>query len=120
MAFLEDPSAKLLSSAMDALWQKQQVISHNIANVETPGFKAKKVEFQEVLHKAEQGGAPAAEFRAVVSTDETTQARADGNNVQADAEELELWKTYMEYSTLTRRISGKYSTLRYVINNAGK
>ena len=28
---------------MDALWQKQQVISHNIANVETPGYKAKHV-----------------------------------------------------------------------------
>ena len=32
---------KALSSGMDALWQKQQVISHNIANVETPGYKAK-------------------------------------------------------------------------------
>lgn len=44
MAFWEDPSVKALSSGMDALWQKQQVISHNIANVETPGYKAKHVE----------------------------------------------------------------------------
>lgn len=56
MAFWEDPSVKALSSGMDALWQKQQVISHNIANVETPGYKAKHVEFKEVLKKTEDGG----------------------------------------------------------------
>ena len=47
-------------------------------------------------------------------------ARADGNNVQVESEELELWKTYVEYSTLTSRMSKKFSSLRYVINNAGK
>lgn len=52
--------------------------------------------------------------------DESTQARADGNNVQVESEELELWKTYVEYSTLTSRMSKKFSSLRYVINNAGK
>nr|WP_308625751.1 flagellar basal body protein [uncultured Eisenbergiella sp.] len=120
MAFWEDPSIKALSSGMDALWQKQQVISHNIANVETPGYKAKQVEFKEVLKKAEDGGKPIRAYETVVTEDGTTQARADGNNVQVEAEELSLWKTYVEYSTLTSRMSKKFSTLRYVINNAGK
>lgn len=58
MAFWEDPSVKALSSGMDALWQKQQVISHNIANVETPGYKAKHVEFKEVLKRRRTGENP--------------------------------------------------------------
>lgn len=58
MAFWEDPSVKALSSGMDALWQKQQVISHNIANVETPGYKAKHVEFKEVLKRQRTGENP--------------------------------------------------------------
>ncbi|MFQ9637905.1 MAG: hypothetical protein ACLR0F_14820 [Eisenbergiella sp.] len=39
---------------------------------------------------------------------------------KVEAEELSLWKTYVEYSTLTSRMAKKFSTLRYVINNAGK
>ena len=34
---------------------KQQIASHNIANVETPGYKAKKVEFRDVLYETAQG-----------------------------------------------------------------
>ena len=46
--------------------------------------------------------------------------RPDGNNVLEEKEELELWKAYTQYSALTGRVSGKLSTLRYVINNTGK
>ena len=101
MAFWEDPSVKALSSGMDALWQKQQVISHNIANVETPGYKAKHVEFKEVLKKTEDGGEPVKEYRTVVSVDEATQARADGNNVRVESGERDLWKSCEEYCTLS-------------------
>ncbi len=56
----------------------------------------------------------------MVEEDGTTQARPDGNNVQVEKEELELWKAYTQYAALTGRVSGRLSTLRYVINNTGK
>ena len=56
----------------------------------------------------------------MVEEDAATQARPDGNNVQVEKEELELWKAYSQYSALTMRMSGKLTTLRYVINNTGK
>ena len=56
----------------------------------------------------------------MVSTDEETEARPDGNNVQVEKEELELWQSYLQYSALTTRMSGRLSTLKYVINNTAK
>ena len=46
MPLFEDAAFRALQSGLDAMWLKQQVASHNIANVETPDFKAKKVEFK--------------------------------------------------------------------------
>ena len=118
MAMFNDSSFISLQNGLDAMWLKQQVASHNLANVETPGFKAKKVEFKKVLENAKTGESGG--FEAVVETDEETAARPDGNNVQVESEELELWKAYTQYSALPTRMSGKLSTLRYVINNTGK
>ena len=89
MPLFDDRALGALERGMDGMWLKQQIASHNIANVETPGYKAKKVEFRDVLYETAQG-------------------------------ELELWKAYTQYSALTMRMSGKLSTLRYVINNTGK
>ena len=118
MPLFEDAAFRALQSGLDAMWLKQQVASHNTANVETPDFKAKKVEFKQVLKEAADGNGPV--YQAVVGTDNDTEARPDGNNVQVEKEELDLWKAYTEYSAMTSRMSGKLSTLRYVINNTGK
>ena len=118
MPLFEDASFRALQSGLDAMWLKQQVASHNIATVETPGFKAKTVDFKQMLKEASDGTGPV--YEAVVGTDNVTEARPDGNNVQVEKEELELWKAYTEYSAMTSRISGKLTSLRYVINNTGK
>lgn len=118
MSMFQDSAFVSLQNGLDAMWLKQQVASHNLANVETPGYKAKKVEFKKVLDK--EKAAKTGAMEAVVTTDEETAARPDGNNVQVENEELEMWKAYNQYSALTSRVSGKLSTLRYVINNTGK
>lgn len=120
MALFEDPSIQALRSALNQTWMEQQVHSHNIANVETPGFKAKKLEFQKVLRESEDKGKAVLEYKPMITEDNQTEARPDGNNVQVESEELEMWKDYIQYSALTSRISGRFSTLRYVINNTGK
>lgn len=108
-----------MQSGLDALWMKQRVISNNIANYETPGFKTQHVTFQEVLSNQMVNGKEKeiSQFQAVVSTDYATSARLDGNNVDLDKESLELWETYAQYSYLTEKISGQFSNMRYVINS---
>jgi len=113
---------KAMQSSLDALWMKQRVISDNIANYETPGYKAKAVTFQNVLSDAvkSQSGKNEYHFQATVSTDTTTSVRPDGNNVNMEKETIELWKSYAQYSYLTQKISGQFSNIRYVLNQAMK
>ena len=40
-------STKLLEKALDAAWLRNETISNNIANVNTPGFKKSNVKFEE-------------------------------------------------------------------------
>lgn len=117
--FYKDLSFKTMQAGLDALWMKQKVISDNIANYETPGYKAKSVTFEEVLRKADDGQKTPV-LQATVTTDTESTARPDGNNVSMEKESLELWRSYAQYSYLTQKISGQFKNMRYVINQAFK
>lgn len=113
-------SFKAMESSLDALWIKQNLIAHNLANLETPGYKAKTVRFENVLQEAQQKNAGRYQFKAVVSTDENTQVRPDGNNVDFDKENTELMNTYLQTVALYQKIDGVISDTRYVIKQAFK
>ena len=49
---LSNHSIEILSRGLDAASLRQEVISNNIANVETPGFKASRVSFEDELRRA--------------------------------------------------------------------
>src|SRR5205823_3745322 len=44
-----DPTAKAMRTALDGLQQREQSIANNIANVDTPNYKAKEVRFEDML-----------------------------------------------------------------------
>lgn len=120
-SFFNDASVQALRNGLDAAWLRQQISSHNIANSETPGFKAKSVSFKKVLDQAQSDAdTKVYTYEPVIKTDDTASIRPDGNNVNTEKEELELWDAYYQYSALTKRVTGKLSTLRYVIQNTGK
>ena len=49
--FLNNANMQLLEKKLDAVWMRQQVISNNIANAETPGYKSKSLEFESILDR---------------------------------------------------------------------
>ena len=118
-------------ASLDALWTKTQVISNNLANVDTPGFKASNVTFEQSLRRAEAAvqntegrpvstggnGSSAGTWRARVTQDNTSSVRVDGNNVSLEREQAELWKTYAQYSYLLDRVGGHYSNINSAIQN---
>ncbi len=128
-----DSQASLAAQAsLDALWLKTQVISNNLANSDTPGFKASNVSFEQVLEGAaaqtrqqntegrevgETGTGGVRGYRARITTDPTTSVRNDGNNVSLEREQTELWKTYAQYSYLLDRVSGHFSSINTAITN---
>lgn len=111
---------KAMQKGLDMLWLKQKVISDNIANAETPGYKAKSVSFANVLSDEYYKSHPEKieDLKPVITTDFSS-VRPDGNNVDLDTESLELWRTYAQYTYLREKISGQFKNMRYVINNLG-
>ncbi|MEG0178535.1 MAG: flagellar basal body rod protein FlgB [Oscillospiraceae bacterium] len=114
-------SQQAMEKSMDALWAEMRVHQDNIANYETPDYKAKKVEFSEVLDKTQKkGNKTSAKLRMTITSDTKTDSRVDGNNVDMEAEQLQMWKAQAQYAALTQKISGAYKNLSTVINTVGR
>jgi flagellar basal-body rod protein FlgB len=112
-----------LQAAMSGLAARQRTIASNVANVDTPGFKASDVRFEDVLNKAVSRAKPGtgvnqsalnAQMRATTLVDGTS-SRADGNNVDIDQQMEMLSEANLNYSALTQAMSTRLGILRSVI-----
>lgn len=113
-------SSLTLQSGMDAMWAKMEVHSDNIANYETPGYKAKKVSFSQVLERVNETGEQRPVLKTKITADESTQARIDGNNVSMEKEQLELWKVQAQYAFAVQKINEEYANVRTILTQVGK
>ncbi|MGI6192241.1 MAG: flagellar basal body rod protein FlgB [Christensenellales bacterium] len=123
----------LLQKGLDAAWTRNSVITNNIANVDTPGFKSSKVEFEDALKRAmeaDSGGfkakttrekhidftGSAEQVKPAIVTNSNSNYRADGNNVDIDYESVELARNTYWYYALIEQISSEFAKLKTVIN----
>ncbi|GAA2697120.1 MULTISPECIES: flagellar basal body rod protein FlgB [Actinoplanes] len=113
----EDVTSSALRVAVTGLSARQTAIASNIANVETPGYKARKVKFEEALQGAvSRGESPAGVSPSVLTSLEPT--RLNGNNVNLDEETLQHIDTTMRYQLTLRAVDSKYGLLRDAIKGA--
>ena len=113
----DDLSSSSLRVAVAGLAARQSAIANNIANIETPGYRARKVEFEQALHGAvARGEAPAGVTPSTLDSLEPT--RLNGSNVNLDEETLSHIDTTMRYQLTLRALDGKYSLLREAIKGA--
>jgi flagellar basal-body rod protein FlgB len=113
----DDISSAALRVAVTGLSARQTAIANNIANVETPGFRARKVKFEEALQGAvARGRSPL----GVIPSEQTSlePTRLNGNNVNLDEETLSHIDTTMRYQLTLRAIDSKYGLLRDAIKGA--
>lgn len=118
-------SMGMMEKSLDYLWAKQGVTSTNLANVDTPGYKAKYLSFEETFQnklKAAAGtGSKMQISRAIgsasssLSESANESARLDGNNVNADVEMVELTRTALQYQYGLNSVNSDISRLRSVI-----
>ncbi|MCD8510251.1 MAG: flagellar basal body rod protein FlgB [Bacillus sp. (in: Bacteria)] len=121
-----------LENALSTAALKNKLHTANIANVDTPNYKSKQVDFKTVLSQSMQaqtmtsyktnekhlpfrseiGGT----HRAQITTNNHTTVKHNGNNVDMDLEMAELAKNQLWYNALTERVNGKFNSLRTVIN----
>jgi flagellar basal-body rod protein FlgB len=120
---LNSTNIALLEKKLDAVWLRQQVISDNIANASTPGYKSKSVEFESLLgRELSMNGAGEDEVRDALNSvnpqivrQEGTSAREDGNNVDEVFESIEMARTLIEYNYLCNSLSSEIKRMKYVI-----
>jgi flagellar basal-body rod protein FlgB len=115
LSVFDDVASVALRSALDGLSARQRAIADNIANVETPGYQARKVQFEEALHQAVAAGRPATAQATESRSLEPT--RLNGSNVNLDQEMLSNIDTNLRYQLALRALDGKYSSIRTVIGS---
>jgi flagellar basal-body rod protein FlgB len=109
-----DVTMSALHTALSGLSLRQRTIADNIANIQTPGFLAGKVDFESSLRAAvESGSDPSAASPSTARSLEPT--RLDGNNVNLDEETLSMSETGLRYSLAIQAVNAKFSRLRVAI-----
>jgi flagellar basal-body rod protein FlgB len=116
-----------IRAALTGLSSRQRTIANNVANVDTPGFKASEVRFEDALKSAmtRQQGSPTNQASLNDAASRTsfvdgTTTRADGNNVDIDREMELLGETQLTYSALTQVMSTRLGILRSVVSGGGR
>jgi len=113
-------------AALNGLSYRQQVISRNIANVDTPGYKAETVNFQDTLARLTDNSdllPMSLTDEAHLTTAETKPLlemslraggtdRADGNNVDIDTEMADMSEVGIQYQAISQAISKKLALLK--------
>ena len=118
----------VLDKVADASWKRETVISNNIANVNTPGYKRKDLNFQGVLTE-ELGRCKHESLDSKVSDVDLSRLdpqiyvdsanysyRMDGNNVDIDTENVELASEQIRYEGLTDCINSEFERMKAVIS----
>lgn len=110
-----DVTMQLMEKALGASALRHRVISNNIANVDTPGFKRSRVEFEEYLENALKSGITGLGRVAPRVKQVTTAMRDDGNNVDIDYEMSALAKNTVMYNAISQSVAEKFRMLSYVL-----
>lgn len=119
----------VLKSAADASWLREEVLSNNIANVDTPNYKRQDVEFKTYLNSAiEQSGKSKATLTQKINnvdlsniktrtyTDNSALSyRIDGNNVDLSTENVELAAEQINYNALIDSMNNEFSRFKAVL-----
>jgi flagellar basal-body rod protein FlgB len=123
-----DNSIKAAKLALDGLSKRQQLISNNIANIDTPGYRAQEVSFESAIQRAiknngqvqlavsKPGHMALSGSHPIYQTKDRPggTARADENNVDIDVELSEMTETGIQYQAVSQEISKKLALLKTI------
>lgn len=95
---MPDNTIKTLENMLDVAAFRQKLLASNIANADTPGYKAKDISFQKELRKAVEG-AGSKERSYEIYEPLTTMTNRDGNTVNLDIEMAKVAENTLTYNT---------------------
>jgi flagellar basal-body rod protein FlgB len=118
---LETPQMSALGHFLDVLSFRDQLITSNLANIDTPGYQTVDINFRQELEQAqtesrmEQDGQEVS-FAPVVHPVLGLMQRPDGNNVSMERESLLLAETQLRYSTAIQLLRTEFHRLESAIH----
>jgi flagellar basal-body rod protein FlgB len=105
---------------------RQAVAAGNLANVDTPGYRAREATFGDILNgevqKLEMTRTDARQLRGAGEDGpqarevEGLESRRDGNNVQLDRELLTMTRASADFAAAQTALSAKFRLIRFAIN----
>jgi len=127
-------SMDVMQRSLSASWHRNAVIRNNIANIETPGFKASRVEFESILartvrdttgfrnsmthpgHRDFRGRGDIMSVQPHIYQSRALSMRLDGNNVDIESENVALAQNSLFYNTVTEKLNSEIRRLRTAIS----
>ena len=122
----------VMQKGLSASWTRNAVIRNNIANIETPNFKASYVEFESLFKRAveesgfigtrthprhiEIGTSSLDNLRPMIRQSRELSMRMDGNNVDLESENVRLAQNSIFYNTLMEKLNSEIRRLRMAIS----
>jgi flagellar basal-body rod protein FlgB len=131
---VNDKTLQALTTALNFREMRQELISSNVANANTPGFKAKKLDFEEALARAldvdgqmkmntdgdrhfNVGSGGFNNLEPEVYDNPNGVVSENGNTVDVESEMAQMAENKLMYDALVQLINKKMGIMRYAINN---
>jgi flagellar basal-body rod protein FlgB len=104
----------LLEKALNIRAFYQRVLASNVANVETPGYNEKRVDFLAELDRS--GSGTGSSVRVIEAEPPEGSNSVDGNSVNMEDQIVNMTENSMMYNAFVQLIGKKFSLMKYVIN----
>jgi len=114
MSWLSAPNLAVLEKFLDLASMRQTLVSTNLANVDTPGFHTRDVDFRGELQRAMNGVSDGASSPFVVPI-RGLLARPDGNNVNVDRESMLLAEMQLQFKAATAILRAEFAKIHTAI-----
>jgi flagellar basal-body rod protein FlgB len=110
-----DTTLVTLQAGLRGLDLRRRAAEDAIANLETPGYIAQRVDFEDQLQSAIESGDPTSFSPSITPT--TDAPLPNGNNVRVDQELIGLTETALRHQLLIEAVNAKFRLLRTAIGN---
>ena len=118
MSMIDDPAIHALSRFLDVTAFHSQLVMSNMANIDTPGYRTRDINFRQELERAtaEVGGLEYASFSPAVRQVQGLLERPDGNNVSLERESLLLADSQLRFNAGIQLLRDRFKMLSTAIH----
>ena len=109
---VSDAVSRILGSALDGISLRQRVTADNIANVDTPDFRARAVDFESSLRSAVSNGGVGSRGLDINVAATQTPVGENGNNVDLRKETMAAMQSTFQYQMVTRSVGDRFNAMK--------